>query len=198
MFRRFFQAQPLYDVLIVYKADNQIKFFGGLDSILYMNMPDDTPTAVQVVLDTFDNGIGQWGIRFMNNTDPCIGAFMVSSDLQFEGNVCHVDKYETDGSKSVVYDISDSLITSMQFIGKCYPVGLNFFLGYSSDTVSQIVLSNELVKIGDYAFTELTNLTEVVYQGTIEQWNSLEKGERWYAETPLTEVQCSDGVVTLQ
>ena len=38
----------------------------------------------------------------------------------------------------------------------------------------------------------------VRYEGTVAQWNAMEKNENWFAVTDLTEVICSDGTVTIK
>ena len=52
--------------------------------------------------------------------------------------------------------------------------------------------------IGYSAFEGCTSLTNIKFEGTVEQWNAIEKCEDWNYNVPATEVVCSDGVVTLE
>lgn len=40
-------------------------------------------------------------------------------------------------------------------------------------------------------------IVEVIYEGTIEEWAAVEKGNDWNANCDFTKVQCSDGTVTV-
>lgn len=46
-------------------------------------------------------------------------------------------------------------------------------------------------------FYDCTALTSVTFKGTIKQWNAIEFGKNWRANTPFTYIQCSDGQVAL-
>jgi hypothetical protein len=41
-------------------------------------------------------------------------------------------------------------------------------------------------------------LTNIVYEGTIAQWNAIEFTPNWNTNVPATSVTCSDGVVPLK
>jgi len=60
-----------------------------------------------------------------------------------------------------------------------------------------------VTSIGGYAFYYCSSLTSITFNGTIEQWNAIEKGSYWsdgiWDEDyiPAKEVVCSDGVVAI-
>jgi regulator of RNase E activity RraB len=51
--------------------------------------------------------------------------------------------------------------------------------------------------IGWGAFFECSSLTEIKFDGTVEQWNAVTKGDNWNYGVPATKVICDDGEVTL-
>ena len=50
-----------------------------------------------------------------------------------------------------------------------------------------------MTNIGDDAFKNCTQLTTIVFAGTVEQWNGIEKKATWNANTGDYTIQCSDG-----
>lgn len=93
-------------------------------------------------------------------------------------------------------------------------------VGYTGEENEVLVIPDNVIGIGEYAFHTCTNLIEVTipasvmsigatafyfcqnlakinYTGTVEQWNAIQFGENWNEEVPATEVICSDGTVPL-
>lgn len=64
-------------------------------------------------------------------------------------------------------------------------------------TIERIVIPNSVKSIGGYAFNGCTSLQTIMFDGTIEQWNAISKLTEWNVDAPATEVQCSDGTVSL-
>ena len=61
--------------------------------------------------------------------------------------------------------------------------------------LTSVTIGNGVTRIVDYAFRGCTGLTSVTFEGTVAEWNAIEKGSRWYNNCPFTEVVCSDGTV---
>ena len=57
---------------------------------------------------------------------------------------------------------------------------------YVNGKVRSVVLPNSLKYIGEYSFGECANLTDVVFEGTLQQWNVIQKGETWCNNTNYT------------
>ena len=64
-------------------------------------------------------------------------------------------------------------------------------------SLTSITLGNSVTSIGGLAFAGCYGLTSITFEGTIAQWNAIEKGERWNGGVPATQVVCSDGTVAL-
>jgi hypothetical protein len=64
-------------------------------------------------------------------------------------------------------------------------------------TLTNVILPDTLEFIGKYAFNGCAGLSKVTFNGTIDQWNAISKGDFWISNVPATYIQCSDGQVTL-
>ena len=51
--------------------------------------------------------------------------------------------------------------------------------------------------IGAYTFDMCGALTEIKYNGTVAQWNSINKGNYWHHLVPESKVICTDGKVDM-
>ena len=69
------------------------------------------------------------------------------------------------------------------------------FQGFTS--LTSVTIPDGVTRIGNQAFSGCTSLTSVTFEGTVSQWNSISKGDFWNADTPFTEVICSDGTVSV-
>lgn len=67
----------------------------------------------------------------------------------------------------------------------------------SCHSLSSIAIPNSVTSIGEGAVQACTNLDTIIFEGTMEQWNAITKGNDWNQSIPATYVQCSDGQVAL-
>lgn len=65
------------------------------------------------------------------------------------------------------------------------------------ESLASITLPRSLGYIGNRAFANCYVLSEIKYDGTIDQWNSITFGEACFNGVLATEVICSDGTVAL-
>lgn len=65
------------------------------------------------------------------------------------------------------------------------------------DNLANVVIGDELTRIGASAFSGNTKLTSITFNGTVEEWNVISKGNNWNSDVPATKVVCSDGEVNL-
>ena len=64
--------------------------------------------------------------------------------------------------------------------------------------LKKISLPSTLKTISGYAVLGLCeSIEQIVYNGTVEEWNAIEKSDAWYIATPACKVICTDGEVEL-
>lgn len=65
-------------------------------------------------------------------------------------------------------------------------------------SLTSVTLSDSLKIIGDGAFSGCASLKEIVFNGTISQWNAIEKGYEWKKNSSLKTIHCTDGYVAIE
>lgn len=68
---------------------------------------------------------------------------------------------------------------------------------YNCTSLTSVTIPDSVVSIGNEVFYGCTSLTSITFEGTIAQWNAIEKGYKWNYNVPATKVVCSDGEVEL-
>lgn len=64
--------------------------------------------------------------------------------------------------------------------------------------LTSVTIPDSVTSIGSYAFYYCTGLTSITFNGTIEQWNAISKGESWKYRVPSScKVICTDGTVSI-
>ena len=66
---------------------------------------------------------------------------------------------------------------------------------YNCDSLTSVTIPNSVTSIGYYAFAYCDGLTSVTFEGTVAEWNAIERHVYWGNNSPFTEVVCSDGTV---
>ena len=125
-----------------------------------------------------------------------IGVFAGCSGLTSivveEGNpVYHSDGnclIETE-SKTLVVGCKTSVIPDGGSV-----TSIDYAFSYCTSLTS-ITIPDSVTSIGSYAFYCCTGLTSVTFEGTVAEWNAIDKGREWNYNCPFTEVVCSDGTV---
>ena len=82
-------------------------------------------------------------------------------------------------------------------IGSASPFKYAKNLYLNGERVTDLVIPEGVTSIGQNAFNYCTFITSITFEGTVEQWNAIEKGYGWNFDIPVKKVICSDGVVTL-
>ncbi len=59
--------------------------------------------------------------------------------------------------------------------------------------LTDITIPNSVNSIGDSAFSGCTSLANITYDGTVAQWEAIEKEYEWNDETGDYVVHCTDG-----
>ncbi len=62
-------------------------------------------------------------------------------------------------------------------------------------SLSSVTIPDSITSIGQFAFYDCTSLTEIHYNGTKVQWNSISKDSYWNSNTGKYTVYCTDGEI---
>ena len=74
-------------------------------------------------------------------------------------------------------------------------IGAEAFL--NCERLTSVAIGKRVTSIGACAFAYCKSLTSVAFNGTIAEWNAIEKGSFWNEYMPATEVVCIDGRVSI-
>ena len=85
------------------------------------------------------------------------------------------------------------LLTDVIIAGDVKVIGPGAFNKCSS--LTSITIPYSVTKLEEYAFYCCANLTEIIFMGTMEQWNAIEKGLNWDTYTRNYTVYCTDGEI---
>ena len=86
-------------------------------------------------------------------------------------------------------------LTSIEIPDRVTSIGYNVFGSCSS--LTSVEIPDSVTSIGDHAFYDCDSLTSITFNGTVEEWNAISKGDNWNNGVPATKVVCSDGEVFL-
>lgn len=67
----------------------------------------------------------------------------------------------------------------------------------SLKSLTKVTIDNSVTSIGHTVFFYCPNLTEIIYNGTVEQWNNIEKNQYWQEQIAADKVICSNGEVSI-
>ncbi len=79
------------------------------------------------------------------------------------------------------------------------PSGITSICNYAfagCQKLGSIELSNDLIYIGSGAFMGCNSLTSIIFNGVMEEWNSIKKDLDWNNNTGAYTVYCTDGKIT--
>ena len=85
-------------------------------------------------------------------------------------------------------------LTSIEIPNSVTSIGDSAF---ESSSFTSITIPGSVTDLGDKTFRYSYNLENIIFEGTIAQWESITKGYSWNSFVPATYVQCTDGQVTL-
>ena len=65
------------------------------------------------------------------------------------------------------------------------------------NNLTKVTIGNKVTKIAGNAFFFSSALTDIIYNGSVNEWNLIAKGENWNYSTNVVKVICTDGEVVL-
>lgn len=104
------------------------------------------------------------------------------------------DLYTKDGSRLLRYGVAKEATSFVVPVSVTVIAKAAF---YYCTSLESIVIPNSVTRILASAFGDCTSLTSITFEGTVEQWNEIEKLSSWNSNVPATEVICSNGTVSL-
>ena len=65
----------------------------------------------------------------------------------------------------------------------------------SNQTLTTIEIPASITRIGDFCFADSLALSTITFQGTVAQWNAIEKGMMWNSGSGIKSIVCIDGTI---
>lgn len=104
----------------------------------------------------------------------------------------------TDGSVTKIADSAFYARNSLKTVAipdSVTHIGESAF--YRCEILEKVTLGKGLIDIGADALRYCDMLDSVFYNGTLKEWDDVVKGKYWNANSPFSQVVCSDGNITL-
>ncbi len=102
--------------------------------------------------------------------------------------------YSKDGKILVLY-AAGKISTRFEIPHGVSSIGVSAF--GKNVSLTHIYIPKTLKRIDNGAFLDLIALENIAFEGTIEEWNEIEKYSGWNNGVPATKVICSDGEVAI-
>ena len=87
----------------------------------------------------------------------------------------------------------DEWYTELDFTYRVERIGYAAFSGCSN--ITSVTIPDTIEVIEEYAFSRCVNLTSIYYNGTMDEWNAINKGYDWDYGTGYYTVYCTDGAI---
>lgn len=85
-------------------------------------------------------------------------------------------------------------LTSINISNGVTSIGSMAFSGCSS--LTSIVIPDSETNIGWHTFAYCSGLTDITFNGTMEQWNAIDKASGWDLNTGSYVIHCTDGDIS--
>lgn len=89
--------------------------------------------------------------------------------------------------------INNELVTNLTLPNTITEIKESAFARLKS--ITSLTIPTSIARIGKWAFFHCDNLEEIYFNGTVEQWNTVEKDRDWANTTLAQKVICSDSTV---
>lgn len=187
------------------KSDGIIQDFVPWTNFSPMSDRKDTLQKAIVKNGIIDLGYGSaGGGTFYNCTN--LKSIILPNGLMYIKQACF------DGCKSLTnISLPDSVISIDNAFGGCSSL-VNITIPeavtciyrdvfYNCSSLTSVTIPESVTSIEQYAFKNCSSLTKIMYKGTKEQWNKIDKsivdGKVDWCDSTLKTITCTDGVITL-
>ena len=187
--------------------------FYHCDSLTNVLIPDSvTSIGILAFGDCGNLQYSEYGnAKYLGNADNAYFALMVVSRQDYSSYTIHSDtKVIADYSfescwRLTKIEIPDGVnigegafwsCTALTTVtmGNVESIGVGAF---DICTALTTVTIGNVESIGESAFAGCAALTEIVFKGTMEEWNAVYKGDSWCYQVSAAEVVCLDGTVAI-
>lgn len=149
--------------------------------------------------------IGEFAFAYFEGyEDVCLFSGLEIETVYYIGNIEDWCKIVFKGEGANPYSLNSNLYINNQLVIEIteivIPNTITKIGAYTFeywDCAESVVIPDSVTSIGSYAFSWCSSLMSIQFEGTVEEWNKIEKGGDWIYEVPATEVVCSDGTVAL-
>ena len=115
------------------------------------------------------------------------------------GDIRIPDSHERPSDKDSGFNEFEFLGMNFKLFNTDLPVTRIVDRGFQDEErITSLRIPVSIKVIGSYAFAGCTSLATIKFEGTVEEWNAIKKGNCWNQDVPATEVICSNGTVSLK
>ena len=135
-------------------------------------------------------------------TLPFAGTEMTDTFEDSFGRLFGMYPYENDVLVTQYYIMGDDSLSTLSYY---FPANLKSvtitggnilkYTFYNWTNLTSITLSANTTSIGYLAFGDCSGLTNIIFEGTVEQWNAISFGTNWNYNTGEYTIYCTDGKI---
>ena len=89
------------------------------------------------------------------------------------------------------------IVIPSRYIGRSV-TRINSYAFAGDTSLTNITIPDSVNEIGESAFAWCTSLTSIKFNGSVKQWETIEKDAGWNNEIPASKIVCSDGNVNIK
>lgn len=93
----------------------------------------------------------------------------------------------------IVKTLDNAGVEYLPYLNKLYDC-----MYYGRDDLRNFTIPSNVMEIEQNAFYYCTSLTDIKYDGTEEQWNTINKSKYWKGNSAIKKIRCSDGDIILK